>query len=304
MMDSVKLLISKIFRAFVEPARIVAQLSYRLMKLRRLIAPEWSKAIDENRRQHLMRAVTKPFDSNAVLVLGVPRSGTTLLASMLAQNENTIVLSEPFLQQLYQGFFRWTDLSGQQRVSIQSVDQFISQCRSDSANVSTVVVKETWRSSSHDVYPNDEFLDSLVNTGVPAIAIVRDPRAVWYSACSRYGAMDHSLPAGPLHIAEWNAFGEWVLSRKIPHIRYEDLVRSPEEWSRFAFQSVGLREGTYLNHVHANAGLGDESALAGGQVHAESIEKFRKLDTAVLEDISVRCRRVASLLGYTGDLID
>lgn len=293
----------KMLRAISEPARIVAQLRYQTMKLRRSIAPGWSKGIDEKRRQRVMKQDVDAFSSNAVLAVGVPRSGTTLLASLLAQRENTVVLSEPFLQQFHQGFFRWTDLSGQQRVSIQPVNRFISEWCQQSMRLSTVVVKETWRSDRHDVYPNHEFLGSLVDAGVPTIAIVRDPRAVWYSSCSRYGAMDPATMASSLHIAEWNVFAEWLLARQIPYLRYEDLVRSPETWFHYAFRSLGLPEGRFENHLAAKAGLGDERALEGGSVNTDSLEKFRKLDVSVLDRISEACSSMAQRLGYTGDFI-
>jgi hypothetical protein len=295
--------VNRLLRVLTEPERLLAVSRYQARKLRRSLAPAWSQRRDQAHWQDTCADLLHEPPSRTALLMGVPRSGTTVLTALLAQVESLTVLSEPLLMHMHQGFFRWKDASGRARVCVRPVGGFLKAFSRQPGETTAVVLKETWRSDQHDIYPNAGLLHGLRQAGMPVLAIVRDPRAVWYSNGSRYGAMNLSQPPSQLHINEWNAFGQMVLAESIPYLRYEDVVTRPSEACHFAIRTLKLRPTEFRNELGATSGLGDERALAGGAVNTASLQKYLQLEEPVRKAIMDGCGHVATKFGYTPDAV-
>jgi len=182
------------------------------------------------------------------LVVGVPRSGTTLLSSKLAGHPDAICLDEPWLHWQRFGKFplpeRAARLLGEpvpwsRGIPAKALARLAGQ-------VTRAGLKETFRDGGYwPGFGNTDLLESLADL-MPrgrTVVIVRNPLAVWNSVrnrrMGRTGAPDKAVSSR--FTRNWNELVDWTDARGIEPFRYEDLVREPVEGFRMLCVGVGLR---------------------------------------------------------------
>ena len=289
-----KLIVKKTINAIKEPVKICAYLNYSVLKYRR----KWfGRAFDNRRLKQVMRDHGLDCNklNNVIQITGLPRSGTTLISATIANCEKTISLSEPFLQYLQEGFFTYEDKNGNQKIYIKKPECFINKY----GNRHTIVAfKETWRSTSHDVFPTESFINTNFLKGIKTVAIIRDPRAIWFSMLNRFSGNGCNLTAIPStsFLSEWNKYVDWLDSSGVFAFRYEDFVKDPSVF-------LPILHGLDIEIAHDEiyslskiSGLGDSKGLSGGVVNIESLEKYRMLDGEAIDMIENACK--AGMIKY------
>lgn len=185
-------------------------------------------------------------------LIGLPRSGTTLLASLLAGNNAVLSLSEPFLSRTvcrhrFLNFLYFPRIRGYRLSSPENCDEigFLNYLKKFTADVgfSILVIKETYRLAPY--LHNTAVIDHLAVCGDPVVAITRHPYDTAVSTMRMFrnlrgirGKLMRSIVSGLPEFSEdreiidwvarnWQSFAEWCTQRR-PHIlSYENLVRDP-----------------------------------------------------------------------------
>jgi len=256
-------------------------------------------------------------------VIGLPRSGTTLLCYLLAGAEGSLSLSEPYLAhflfspwRLRRLFCKVQRQGGLKRMIVPpDADRagLLAYMRSLASEngLKHLIVKETYRSSRE--WRNDELMNWLAELNLPMVATVRHPYDVavssvrfcrWWRGVTGW-MMRMVAPRMPLfagdrevveHVADnWASFSRWCRARKRVILRYEDLVHHPDEALRTACDALGLRyEPRMLDPRHprgAFGGIGDPMVMkqAGRPVRPSSVGRKNELAPALQDIIQAQC---------------
>ncbi|GMU83039.1 MAG: hypothetical protein AMXMBFR47_29100 [Planctomycetota bacterium] len=270
-------------------------------------------------------------------IIGPPRSGTTLLASMLAAGDGVLSLSEPWLAQAIlpvwrrQRFFRRMQTGGGlPRVRPPFDDRREAFARflvamAQRGGFSTLLIKETFRDGFRLAsWNNLDLMDALVDSGAPCVAVVRDPFAVaassirlaapllwlhgWFGAAYRLlvpfvpafrTADDVVLTAA----RNWVSFAAWQQRHALPIVRYEDLVRSPETTFPRVCEHLHIPFQPHMldprSAGRSFGGFGDPETMQRPRpVHHEAIHRGNDLTPRQREIVHVTCHAAAMPLGY------
>lgn len=197
---------------------------------------------------------------STAFIIGLPRSGTTLLSFLLAGVDRSLSLSEPFLAHaIYSPLrLRWFFSRLQKKANLQRLSApkcadytgFLDYL-SEIARINKLkhlIIKETFRAGRE--WDNLAMLNHMASSKDPIIAIMRHPYDIAYSSIrfTRWwrGIVGRALriaaPGLPLfsddrevvqYTAEnWLSFAKWCQCHEPCAIRYEDLVNDPEIWIR------------------------------------------------------------------------
>ena len=271
-----------------------------------------------------------------VFIVGPPRSGTTLMARILAHSDDVLSLSEPFCAWrvmpawMSKPFFCWLQYRFQQRMIPPKSDSpaaffdFIRQLALGSHR-GVLVIKEVYHDAGlPPLWFNVDLLDEVAQSGAPVIAVMRDPFdtvASTMELVSRYVwgwcgfALRRVLPSFPRFTDEaevvrcaarnWAQYAEWIRRHRLFVIRYEDLVGNPatevERVCAYAGIPFDERMLSASNRPAAFAGIiGDPGVLlrAPRPVHAQSIGRARTLPSSQRAIIRECCDQIASEFGY------
>lgn len=205
----------------------------------------------------------KPLDLARVpprvaLLVGTPRSGTTLVSSMLGGARGVLSLSEPYLThavmpdwKLHRFFWRFQRDAGLRRRpppfrgDARAFGRFMAATAAENG-FGCLAVKETFRSAPvHAAWDNIALLGELASQASACAALIRDPfdtAASTINFCRPIlGLLGRAArirwPNTPLFrdadaVAEWAArnwatYVDWVRERGLPLMRYEDFVAEP-----------------------------------------------------------------------------
>jgi len=281
-----------------------------------------------------LRGGNDPSESSprTVFLIGPPRSGTTLLSFLLAGGLDVLSLSEPFrLHEVFPRYGLWWTYRGMaKKHGFQAIapqrrltdPALLAHLRDAAARNSmrTLVIKETFRSDREWV--NLRLLDSFVEGGDPVIAILRHPFDCAVSTLKMFrlwrGVVGHLVrpivPDLPLfrgdpdiaaYVAKtWCDFVSWCASRRVHLVRYEDLVRNPEEQMRSLCEKCGIAfDAQMLDSKHPRGpfgGIGDPGVMTrpARPVNARSVGKKRGLSPGLRDLIAKSCRESATPFGY------
>ncbi len=235
-----------------------------------------------------------------VLIIGPPRSGTTLLAFVIGGGSRVLSLSEPYLVRALlpdwrlQRFFRRLQRQAklpsiplQPRANLAAFGQFLRQTAA-AGGLPIVAIKETFHEyglGSHgECWRNEGILNELVATSAATIAIVRHPLDTaastvnlaepwvvgWLGRLVRITAPRAPYFANRTAVvrtaaANWSGFVEWATARQLPMIRYEDLVADTRGVLGEVCRHLDIpREERMLDYRQprtAFAGIGDPGVL-------------------------------------------
>ena len=239
-------------------------------------------------------------------VVGLPRSGTTLLALIIDNHSEAVCLIEPFLSWLSRGIFD---------VKIMDTPRFLTQFRllpphkiigvlCKNSSTQAIGFKETFRTQAQNL-PTDIFLMQNAADGSvdQTIVIVRDPRDGWASNLKRDDNTQLDSQAFLGYLNAWNRLGEWIINDNLLMMRYEDLVLTPQTL-RKVFDPLGLNYSEeLLARNETKSFLGDSNALSGGKMFTTSIGRYKSnLKDSTIKAIQDQCSEYLSLFGYGEDL--
>ncbi len=280
-----------------------------------------------------LSGVRATASAKTVFLVGPPRSGTTLLAFLLAGGPQVLSLSEPFrLHEVFPRYgLRWIARSLRKRHNFRagappqgSTDSVVLEFLREAAqhnNLRSLVIKETFRSDL--AWANVALLDSFVRSGDPVIGIIRHPFDCAVSTLRMFrlwrGIVGHltqfivpDLPLfrGDADIAEyvaktWNDFAEWCATREVFLIRYEDLARNPEDTLRSICVECDVAfHHCMLDHEHPRgpfAGIGDPGVMTrkARPVSVRSVGRKKQLPRVLREILVRRCSEHARRFDYS-----
>lgn len=291
--------VSRLYSVVKQPGRLLGFYRYHYFKWRRQNFPAYSFKRDLQRAKKIMPSSGVRFlePGRVIAIVGLPRSGTSLLTTMFGNAKDMVALSEPFLQFLQAGFFRWRDLSGEEMVCTRPPLNFINSVVKNGELSPTIVFKETWRSAENDIYPNSAFISANSDLGIQTVTIIRDPRAIWYSHLN-FCSLDHSTPPTKFFLQDWNKFSSWAREVQGSSIKYEDLVKNANEIIKILLYRFGLDTTINSKELRPISGLGDPNGLRGGSVNDLSLIKHKALDLEVIKSIEDTCGDEMGKHGY------
>ena len=170
-----------------------------------------------------------------IIVVGLPRSGTTVLSNYINSYKNAFCFIEPHWEfQLYKkkSFFKDNKLKGihflrYYKNKERPLDNAINKIQK---RYDIVGFKETFRSSIYknfnEIIPNDELINDYLKNNYRLISIIRNPINVWNSYKSSnppYGSWTADINC---FIFSYKEFFE-IINNSLPII-YESFIINPE----------------------------------------------------------------------------
>jgi len=277
-------------------------------------------------------AAAPPGDTRSAYLVGLPRSGTTLLSSLVGGGDDQLSLSEPYLAFDILGrwrrpifFHRLARKAGLRPVRVPQGDNEAEQTAflkdlAASNGLRHVVIKETYRDGQE--WENVDLLSRIAKRTGAIAAIHRHPYDVAVSSirfCRWWRGITGRLirlwiPRLPLfstdrdlaaHVAEnWRSFVHWCRRHDVTSVRYEDLVSWPEPTLRQACDACGVPfQPQMLDHTHprgAFGGIGAPEVMKRPPrpVNTRSVGRREVLPDGFCELIKDRCGTEAAQLGY------
>lgn len=234
-------------------------------------------------------------------VIGVPRSGTTLLTSIIDNQDNCICFSEPFWEFTYLNSVS-VPVSLSQIINIKNNKKFFNHpavvfCKTSMLLASKKIgYKETFRATQN---PNSDFIENMLSLVDATIAIVRDPRDIWVSTNTRFPGKTAIIT--DQFTSNWNCFTNFVMTKNVVYVKYENLVKGDINCLQTVGNLLNLPNLSLSNIRKFSAinGFGDHNALSGGRVFDTHVSRWKKeIDKYSLEYILERCSSNMKLLGY------
>lgn len=267
---------------------------------------------------------------NTLFVIGLPRSGTTLLAHMLAGGDGVLSLSEPFLslsarRHRLLNWLYFPTIRKSRIVPPRNCDEigFLNYLKdfSGALGFSFLIIKETYRQKP--CLENTGMINLMAATGVPVIAITRHPYDIAASTLSFFrqlrgvkGRLTQMIVSG-FHIFSddrevvewlsnnWLSFTYWCKQNRPLVVRYEDLVRDPLPRLQEICSRCDIpfsRE--MLNNKHPRFYSGMSGDPGGLEKHKENlfvrpVGNRNLLKSEFTEIIKSACNEAAEEAGYT-----
>lgn len=245
--------------------------------------------------------ILTPQSIPTLFVVGLPRSGTTLLGYLLAGGDDVLCLSEPYFHRAlrYDWLFRWSfhrmlrssniyQLSPPRNCDDNRFLQYLQELavRNGSKNL---VIKETYRLKP--AWENTELLNHIASGSCQVVAIIRNPYDTVLSTIRfmRFGStlfgkafggilhfLLHMLGSGHPRFTDnrqlvqyvarnWVDFLDWCKRHHLFVVRYEDLVNDPRTWLQKLCDNSGVPFDEHmLDHQHPRTsfgGIGDPGIM-------------------------------------------
>jgi len=282
----------------------------------------------------LSASIASAIDITPTFIIGPPRSGTTLLAQILAHGENVLSLSEPFFAvralrprasrmmfQILRSYFHWharvppttctTELFGYLRACAWAKHQ-------------RLIIKEVFSEFDRPhPFSNTETTNAIADSGAAIIAIVRDPydtvastlravnryltgwrRRLFWLACEAIPHFKCDEEIVRHATRNWALFADWVRRDCRVLVRYEDLIHDPAAEVRRICDRVALpfheRMIAQRRRPASFGGLGDLNVVLGPSrsIHNRAVGRGRTLTPAAREIVRKVCGPSAAELGY------
>ncbi len=268
------------------------------------------------------------------LVLGPPRSGTTMVVRLLAGGDGIVSLSEPFLAhaalpnwRLHRIFRRLQRQAGFRRhkppypASAERFARFLHDMALENG-CRYLAVKETYRPRGLTPHwHNAEVLDRLVATADARVALIRDPYdtaassvrlCLWVTGLNGW-LMRMRLSHVPIFrnttavvrwaAGNWVEYVQWIRGHGLTPFRYEDLVSDPkQQLAAMCCEGELPFQDHMLDHDASHArfgGLGDPGAIrAPRPIDRKSVGHGQELTDEQREIVRTSCEALAKEFGY------
>lgn len=241
-------------------------------------------------------------DTRLTQIVGTPRSGSTLLSTIVDTHPKALCLAEPFLAWLKKGEFEynWDEINlPLSRPGHGRPHKLISRlCQEGDWDV--VAFKETFRTPWHPTFPTREFLkeNSDRHAVDQSIVIMRDPRDTWSSVIRRHPRFEENTRVLCELVYAWNELYSWIEKSEIPYVRYEDVVSS-RSGVQNALNKFGLDMREECLFPSGGSGYGDDRAQKGGQISDSSIGRYQEdLHECTERFIEAQCYKGMKILEY------
>jgi hypothetical protein len=223
---------------------------------------------------------------NLIILVGAPRSGTTMLQRVLGSHSQIFTHPEPHLLTplAYLGFYdivdkaKYDHVNGAQALR-ELVDElpgkeadYLEALRRYPGTLYEMALKPTGKSYFLDKTPGYALeLPFIVKLFPRAkyLVLTRHPLAIWHSQAHSFFAGDYVAAAeqNPLVEPYVTAIGKFLVDKPVPyvHVRYDDLVADPEREARRMFEHIGVPHEAgavdYGKHEHISKSFGDPMSV-------------------------------------------
>lgn len=279
-----------------------------------------------------------PVNLHTALIVGPPRSGTTLLCRLLASGPETLGLSEPFHMRrmlplpLLQGFFqyiKWRNptlrhLPPPRRCNDAAYLDYLRRLATRNGK-SQLVLKELFHERDvPESFRNIELFERLAKHEISTLAIIRHPADAVASLVAllrwlltswrrllirtrwtfpQMAWTDHQFAAWAA--MNWAHFAEWTWERNLFVVRYEELTARPGPTLRRVCERAGLTFDPWMveHHRHRPGGFGGvgspEVIFKSDQaIHCRSVGRGRQLPRQDYDMVAEICGPQADMFGY------
>ena len=232
----------------------------------------------------------QPVQEKLVFIIGAPRSGSTLLARMLGAHSRIQAPAEPHIMTplAHLGYFERVDLAPYDPIISQlGIRELVADLPGGEAEYLDALRQYTdaLYAGLLAKHPADLLLDKtpayalvldfLVRLYPDAkyVVLTRNPMAIWSSVIESFFDGDHEMAYrhNPVIERYVPAIARFLRDRPAPihPIRYEEMVKSPEEHMRSVSEFLGIEfEDAMVNYgeaapqASASRGLGDPMKVA------------------------------------------
>ena len=275
-------------------------------------------------------AIQKLNSVKTTFVIGLPRSGTTLLAYLLAGGDHVLSLSEPFLSRavcrhrlLNVIFF---PKIRKYRISPpENSDEigFLSYLKNFSSDLgfSSLIIKETFRLEPY--FANIILLNRIANSGEPVVAITRHPydtaastlkmfrqwrgvaRKLTRIIISGFPVFSEDRDVIQWVAENWLSFARWCKQRQPYVVRYESLVENPDLYLRDICERYNIPFTEKMlknNHPHSFFGVSGDLGVLNKRyekLYVRPIGRRDQLQPEFLDIIKTTCCEAAEEMGYS-----
>lgn len=273
-------------------------------------AKQFSSFVDETIRvwsaaRYVDRPQLPASDPHLIFIVGMPRSGTTLVESILGAHSAVFAAGElstiPDIVQIAPRTFGFgADPKGYiESIALLKREQYISCAGHYMTKLAEIGARNTWVS---DKLPHNFCYLGLINTLFPKAKILhvrRDPRDTglsnyWQNFDAKNTGLSYAYKLEDIasHMNDYHRLMEHWKSIGIPmmDIHYEDLVENQEEVSKSMVDYVGLDwQPSMLNFQNQDRAIRTASvSQVRRNVYSSSIGKWRHYETyldALLKNI-------------------
>ncbi len=233
-------------------------------------------------------------------VIGVTRSGTTLLCSFLDSHSQVICLSEPYHQWKYDGVINTESIKDIVNAKLYRghPSKLISKLVNKTRDEVLVGFKEIYYTKTHGHYSNAFFFKRNYRNGITTLVIIRDPREIWKSLTLKHPEKKGFVTER--FVESWNDLVGWVTTENVFYVKYEELVHNTVEVLKRICLFLNLEFKESMLYLKAKQGRGDQKALAGGLVDSSKnlIECKQYLSLKEINFIVDHCRHYMNALNY------
>jgi hypothetical protein len=270
-----------------------------------------------------------PQEVKSTFVIGLPRSGTTLLASLLGAEDGVLSLSEPFLSRtisrhrlLYPIYFPKIRKSRITPPRDSDEMGFLTYLKNFSSDLgfSSLIVKETYRINPY--FENDQLLSRIASAGEQVVAITRHPYDTaistirlfrqWRSVLGKLmrivvtglPVFNQDRDAVEWVASNWLSFTQWCQQTQPYTVSYENLVKYPDCYLQEISDRYHIpfcRKMPDDNHSRTIFGVsGDAAALSkrNQKLLIRPVGRRDRLKSEFLDIINATCGKAAEELGY------
>jgi tetratricopeptide (TPR) repeat protein len=229
--------------------------------------------------------------SEPIFIVGMPRTGTTLVEQVMGTEENVFLAGE--LQAFYRAMCQQIGTPGQKFSLLEVMEKAVDFNFKDLGESYINLTRPRTGKTSHfvDKMPANFLHLGMIHKALPNakfVHLIRDPIDTCLSNFKTlFGAeiypysYDLNALANYFHqYQELMAFWKQSFGKSIITIKYEDLVKNPQMHFKSIFEHCGLKwENKYLHYQKLNTFVGTASAAQVRKpIYTTSVQKWRKFE--------------------------
>jgi hypothetical protein len=223
---------------------------------------------------------------NLIILVGAPRSGTTMLQRVLGSHSQIFTHPEPHLLTplAYLGFYdivekaQYDHVNGAQalRELVEELprkeEDYLEALRSYPGALYARLLERTGKSYFLDKTPGYALVLPFIVKLFPRakyVVLTRHPLAIWHSQAHSFFGGDYAaaLAQNPVVEPYVTAIGKFLVDKQVPyvHVRYDDLVEDPSAHAKRMFEHIGVPNEAqavdYGDHAHISKSFGDPMSV-------------------------------------------